>query len=275
MPLEKTWTLISQGFQLVYEHRNVLIKKGWFITAVTTLTGAFYAALSIATLLLQPIGVIQGEHGVVTTAATPPDWMLTLTPITLIIYWVLSLYLTAFFLKFFNDLFDKKEVKPESISHVFHSIIWVFLLMCVVILSGSLLFLIPGVIFGLWYYFSLSATIIDGKKGREALRYSHSLVRGRFWAVSVRLSLIMLYTTLLTGVAMIAFTVLVGLLISPLTQVLETQQGGVFILSVVIGIFFILLLFVIQIITTAPFVALYRNLKETLPQPQQSQEKIS
>lgn len=53
--------------------------------------------------------------------------------------------------------------------------------------GGFLLFIIPGVIFFVWFAFSLYAVALDQKKNTNALRQSRELVRGHWWDVAVRL----------------------------------------------------------------------------------------
>lgn len=273
MPLEKTWTLITKGWGLVANNKRILLKRGWFIVALTTLIGAFYLLLSLFSLVLQTIGVIQEEHGMVRSVSGPPEWVLTLTPITLILYWIASLYLSSFFLVLCNDLFEKKEGTPERVYHLFPSIILVFFLMSLTIVSGSLLVLIPGLIFAVWYYFSLPACILDNKKGRDALRYSHHLVKGRFWEVGSKLGGIFFYVLLMNIVGVVILSIIGMGLSNLLMPILESYRGGVFLMGIGLTVALILFCIVIQIITTAPFLLLYRNLKETLPHTELNVQK--
>lgn len=56
-----------------------------------------------------------------------------------------------------------------------------------IIFGGYLLLLIPGLIFAVWYLFSVIILLAENKKGREALRASKRLVRGYFWPVVWRI----------------------------------------------------------------------------------------
>ncbi|GEM_PF-4613800 len=264
--LEKTWTLIIKGWELVANNKTILFRRGWFIVAITTLIGSFYLLLSLFSLVLQTAGVIQGEQGMVHSVTRPPEWMLILTPITLILYWIVSLYLTSFFLAFLNDLFEKKEVLIERVYSILPSILWIFFLMSITIITGSLLVLIPGLMFTIWYYFSLPAGILDHKKGRDALRYSHDLVRGRFWHVGSKLGGILLYTLIMDVIGIVVLSIVFIFFSNLLAPLIESHQGGAFLMGVACTVALMLLCTVIQIIATAPYMLLYRNLKETLPQ---------
>jgi hypothetical protein len=73
---------------------------------------------------------------------------------------------------------------------------WSFLLVSIIsglILLGSFaLFIIPGIIVGVYVAFNLNALIVDGKKGFSAILESYSLVRGRWMDVFGRLLMLAL-----------------------------------------------------------------------------------
>ncbi len=56
-----------------------------------------------------------------------------------------------------------------------------------VIMAGTLLFIIPGIIFALWYAFAGYAVMLDGQTGLAAMRFSKGLVVGRWWSIALRL----------------------------------------------------------------------------------------
>ncbi len=68
----------------------------------------------------------------------------------------------------------------------------VLILQGLVVLGGFILFIIPGVIFSIWFAFSGYIMIFEGKKGVEALKASKALVAGYWWAIFGRLLLMML-----------------------------------------------------------------------------------
>lgn len=62
------------------------------------------------------------------------------------------------------------------------------LLVSLAVFGGFLLFIIPGIIFSVWFTFSTYAVAVDGKRGVEALKTSKALVKGRWWSVFARLA---------------------------------------------------------------------------------------
>ena len=65
----------------------------------------------------------------------------------------------------------------------------ILILTMLIIEGGSLLFIIPGIIFTVWYAFTVYEVIFDNKTGTSALSASKQLVMGRWWATAVRLVL--------------------------------------------------------------------------------------
>ena len=69
-------------------------------------------------------------------------------------------------------------------------LLWPFayttILVGLVVGLGTLFFIIPGIIFTLWYIFAGYSVLLDGQKGLAAMRFSKALVVGRWWSVAVR-----------------------------------------------------------------------------------------
>lgn len=68
--------------------------------------------------------------------------------------------------------------------------LWVSLLYSITVIGGLITLVVPGVIFSMWYFFSVTALVVDGAWGTTALRASHALVRGRFWHVATRVGIL-------------------------------------------------------------------------------------
>jgi len=73
-------------------------------------------------------------------------------------------------------------------SHLLWPTIYTSLLSALIIIGGSLLFIVPGIIFSIWYAFVFYSIIFENKKGIEALRASKTLVVGRWFAILWRIS---------------------------------------------------------------------------------------
>jgi len=52
-----------------------------------------------------------------------------------------------------------------------------------IVLGGTVMLIVPGIIFSIWYTFTYYAVIFEEKKGMEALKSSKQLVSGRWWRI--------------------------------------------------------------------------------------------
>ena len=68
----------------------------------------------------------------------------------------------------------------------------VYFLVAIKVFLWSLLFVIPGIIFAIFYTFTQFSVIIDGKRGREALVFSRNIIQPQFWQFITKISLVMI-----------------------------------------------------------------------------------
>ena len=78
--------------------------------------------------------------------------------------------------------FDWKNVFSTSSSLIWPVLV-ASLLVGLIVLGGSLLLVIPGIIFAIWYNFTFYTVIFENAKGLGALRASKALVSGRWLAI--------------------------------------------------------------------------------------------
>ncbi|MFA7653922.1 MAG: hypothetical protein WCX97_02665 [Candidatus Magasanikbacteria bacterium] len=74
-------------------------------------------------------------------------------------------------------------------SHLIWPAFYTSILIGLAVFFGLILFLIPGIIFTVWYGFAFYAVVLEDKKGTDALKHSKQMVVGRWWAIFVRLFL--------------------------------------------------------------------------------------
>lgn len=72
------------------------------------------------------------------------------------------------------------------------SFLWVAILTVFVILGGFSLAIVPGIIFGVWFYFGTIIFVYEGHKGFGALLRAKEYVQGKWWNIAWRLILISL-----------------------------------------------------------------------------------
>ena len=70
------------------------------------------------------------------------------------------------------------------------SFAWISLLTSLAVLGGFILFIIPGIIFSVYFLFSKYVLFFEDKKGNLALIRSAQLVQGNWWAVFGRFLLV-------------------------------------------------------------------------------------
>lgn len=114
---------------------------------------------------------------------------------------------------------DVKEVYKKA----FHKLIsywWISFLLTIIVSLGLFFFIIPGILFAVWYGFASLVLINEGKKGMAALKKSKEYISGRTLAVSFRLSVMVIAVIILASITesigSTIFTQITFLLISPL-----------------------------------------------------------
>jgi len=126
---------------------------------------------------------------------------------------------------------------------------------------GTFLFIIPGLIFSVWFAFVAFVVVIEGVRGVSALSRSKKLVVGRWWAVCWRLvAPIFCYTLLYIAAFLAVAIILYGVLRSAPGQFSQLSDRALPILwrssaMAIVGTF------ALPIFTIIGFIV-YENLKE-------------
>jgi hypothetical protein len=110
----------------------------------------------------------------------------------------------------------------------FRSVLLVVLLGFVFTLIGVILFIVPGIYLAIALAVAVPVLLDEGKRGRDALRRSRELVRGRWW----KTLLLILAGSLLAGIAAGA----ADLVIASVLRMGSDSRLVVFLVSVVAGI---------------------------------------
>lgn len=104
---------------------------------------------------------------------------------------IFSLWVTIALAKAIKACLDKEEPKNwkenlGSTSHLIWPVIITYIIAALIILGGTILFIIPGIIFFVWYTFNFYTVIFEEKTALKALRASKNLVVGRWWSILFR-----------------------------------------------------------------------------------------
>lgn len=93
-------------------------------------------------------------------------------------------------------------VKDKMISYY-----WIIFLKGIIILAGFICFIIPGIIFSVWFSVSQYAFVFENIKGTKALGRSRELVKGYWWPVLGRLLLLGVIAVIITSVLKSGFLI--------------------------------------------------------------------
>ncbi|MCY6369922.1 hypothetical protein [Clostridium ganghwense] len=89
-----------------------------------------------------------------------------------------AIYITY---KYVNDEYVECNQLCKAIFSRWKGIIWTTIVAGIILLGFSLLLVIPGVIFWIYYSFIFQAVVIKNLSGTDALSYSKNLVKGYWW----------------------------------------------------------------------------------------------
>lgn len=143
---------------------------------------------------------------------------------------VFAIWVTVALAKTILDCMLAKPTEWREAFSTSSSLIWPVILtsflVTLTVIGGTLLFIIPGIIFAVWYSFASYAVIFEGAKGLSALRASKSLVVGRWWPIAWRLCVTAVIFGFLSSVLSNVLVFLIKLL--PLPEFLQAASANVF-----------------------------------------------
>ncbi len=154
-----------------------------------------------------------------------------------------------------GSIIDKKtslayKESFSTTSHLIWPVIYTSLLVMVIILGGTILFIIPGIIFGIWFSFTFYTVILEGKRGASALKASKEMVTGRWWGIFWRLLAPGFFYSLIFLVLSYSISYLLSLFLSSFTFIITN------------GILMSILSAVISPLTALTTILLYFSAKE-------------
>ena len=192
---QKSLTPISKLFENAY---SIYKEKFWLFTklaafnlaplAVMAFCGGFFAAVifvqkSSFNLALLLFGVLVLLVGIL---------------ISIIVgIWVYAA--TFFALKEPDSKVSIKKVFLSTKPYLW-SFFWVSFLSGIATAVGFILFIIPGIIFGVWFSLSLYVFIFEDIKGTSALKKSKEMVKGYWWPVFGRIIIIGVISWLVSSI---------------------------------------------------------------------------
>jgi len=113
-------------------------------------------------------------------------------------------------------IYNKEKPDAEKIYQISWEkiipLLWVSILTGLAIFGGTLLLIIPGILFAVWFGFSSVICVLEGTRGSAALSESKQLVSGKWWSVFWRFLATYFVFGILFYLAVIVLMVLIGLI---------------------------------------------------------------
>ncbi len=198
-----------------------------------------------------------------------PVWLLSLAIIALVIVTaLLNIWFMIALINVIAQLFTKQKVTTLKLmlkgasKHIVPAFL-ASILVGLMTVAGFIFFIIPGILFVVWFTFTTQGIALHGKKPIDAIKSSRKLVLGRWWAVLWRL--------LAPGVVFIimiwAAQFVVGILLSLLTSLIGTST----LLNIIITILLTVTAVLFVPLTTSAQTILYLNLVAEPLKPKKAQ----
>lgn len=148
--------------------------------------------------------------------------------------------------------------------------LWVVILLAIIIGGGMNFFIVPGILFAIWFAFANFVVVGEDSRGMSALLRSREYVRGKGWAVLWRF-IAFIIILIIAGLIIFVGIYLVGGVITSLIKspIIQLLIGLILMLGSFIGVF------VAQLIVTALFIIYSGQIYEHLRACYTSSEKIS
>lgn len=181
-----------------------LFREAWnlYRSKFKTLIGIMILPV-ILSIILKELSILSISSPALSQAA----WI----SVVKVIIWLILLYsqvvsMAALLFAVKNNI-GIRELYGQAIKNSL-SYILVAVLSLLIITSGFIILIIPGIIFSIWFSLAIYAFIFEDKRGMEALYRSKQLISGNFWKVAWR----SLFIFIIALVSIIPFAVIVKVL---------------------------------------------------------------
>ncbi len=187
-------------------------------------------------------------------------------------------YAPLFMIKERNEEVFAGQIFQEAVPY-FWRYLGLAILVGLVCAAGLVLFFIPGIIWGIWFAFSLIVLIAEGKGGIEAMKRSKELVKGYWWSVFSRL----VAFGVVAFIASLLLSIVFNIPLSVLSDLAKQPQSGQYlgtiaVLSAIVflvSLIMVVLEFVITIVGLTYVYLIYEKLKTIKELSSDSREKVS
>jgi hypothetical protein len=159
--IKRSWNLYWGNFQLLIAIAAWTLVPAVAMTLLTLMPESFWAATTILSMAVGVGTIIVG-------------------------LWVYIALTEVVIKQYKKEKFNTQVIYKSAWSKII-PLLWVSILSGLAVFGGTLLLIIPGIIFAVWFAFSSIINVIEGTRGSAALKESKRLVSGRWWSVFWRL----------------------------------------------------------------------------------------
>lgn len=178
-------TLIKKSFEIFFKKENMALLLRLYLPLLPFLI--------ITSIMAHYLNFTPGNEEELLNFATDPTklWMVSVFVVANLIFFLVSYWVYIAGILAVKKILDKEDIDIKKIYKKAWKDLWGFtlvgLLVFLVVTGGTLLLIIPGLVFMVWFYFSQYVYLDKKTDAKESLSVSKKLVEGRFWAVAGRL----------------------------------------------------------------------------------------
>ncbi len=170
-----------------------LLQDAWLIYKLRLRTIIILLVLSLAiSWALTSVFIFVGVIGVIIGLVSKSPILIGVLIILAIIFFFVSIFVQTLMnialiasIVYYREDRSLKELIQASFKKVL-PYFWVSVLSALIVFCGYIFFVIPGIIFAIWFAPAVFVLIGEGTGGMNALLKSREYVRGYFWAVFLR-----------------------------------------------------------------------------------------
>ncbi len=186
--MKSTFTLIGDAFEIYFKKNNFVYLLKVTILQILIGIAAFFPLVLVMILMggLSFLLLDQNSQNFGSSffSAYGFLWFVIFVLISIASVWFLSTSLVAVSQVIKSEIISMKETLKLAWKRVW-KLFLVNLLVGLIIFGGFVLFVVPGIIFAVWFSFA-RYYVIEGSPVIESLKKSKALVKGRFWRIVLR-----------------------------------------------------------------------------------------
>jgi hypothetical protein len=166
--ISTSWNLYKNNWQKLLPYLGIMFLPSLVVGIIAFGGNSLYNSLSNSVELLVSV-IIAGVIGAIILG--------------IVSLWATMALIKAIHLANTGSLANNWRQEFTSTKHLIWPVIYTLILQFLVIFGGTILLIIPGLIFSVWFMFTFYIVVIEEKRGVEALKASKTLVTGRWWGI--------------------------------------------------------------------------------------------